>query len=285
MKAYKTKGGEVQALRGLSMHVRHGQMVSVIGPSGSGKTTLLNLLGGLDTPTAGRIKIGDHELEHLRPEELGRFRRINIGYILQTTNLLSYLTAAENVELPLIAARKSQVERQARVEELLNTVNLSNRASHRPEELSGGERQRIAIAAALANDPAIILADEPTGELDTVNAHHIVRLLVAVREELGKTIVLVTHDPSVARESQLIFSIEDGVIKSILVPSQTFSEKSFYVEGMKARIAEIDRQLNDLDSSFGHSKAEPAKYAEERYRLQQVRNNLEEELQRQGYVG
>ena len=283
VKIYKTKSDEVQALRGLTLQVRHSQMVSIIGPSGSGKTTLLNILGGLDTPTGGVVKFGDLVLQDLKPSQLMRFRQKNIGHVLQGSNLFSYLTAEENVELPMLAAGAPQVERKKRAVELLDSMGLSNRISHRPDELSGGERQRVAIASALANDPQVLLADEPTGELDTINARIVTDLLHDVSKKLGKTIVLVTHDPKVAQKSDAIFLIEDGRIKSTMTPSGTFSEVS-YVEGLKSRIVEIDDQILRLDDEFRQGKLTAASFTESRRNLDQLKNGLKQELQRLGVM-
>jgi putative ABC transport system ATP-binding protein len=284
IKVYKTRGGEVQALRGLSVRVSHAQIVSIIGPSGSGKTTLLNILGGLDTPTAGRVRIGGRELTGLKSTQLITFRRQNIGHILQTSNLLPYLTAEENIELPMLAAGTSQSKRKARVSELLKVLEMSPRARHKPDELSGGERQRIAIASAIATNPPILLADEPTGELDTVNARAVVNLLSQLSREFGKTVVLVTHDPNVAQESDSILLIEDGRIKSTATPPQLFSETSPYIEGLRIRVAEIEKQLVELDSTFRNNEMDPSKYAESRLKLEELRTNLRDELHRLGIV-
>lgn len=283
VKIYKTKSDEVQALRGLSLQVRHSQMVSIIGPSGSGKTTLLNILGGLDTPTGGVVKFGNIDLKDLKPSQLMRFRQKNIGHLLQGSNLFSYLTAEENVELPMLASGVSQTDRKKRAVELLESVGLSNRSSHRPDELSGGEKQRVAIASALANDPPALLADEPTGELDSVNAGIITNLLHVVSKKLEKTIVLVTHDPKVAQKSDMIFLIEDGRIKSTMTPSGSFSQQS-YADGLKSRIVQIDDQIRELDEAFQQRRMDAASFTESRRNLDVLKNGLKQELQRLGVV-
>ena len=177
VKAFKIGKVEVQALRGLSLEVEKGDTVSIIGSSGSGKTTLLNIIGGLDTATAGFVKVGEIEVTALGIPQLVEYRRRVVGHVFQTLNLVPTLSAAENVGLAMIAMGKSRGERKKRVAELLETIGLTNRASHKPEELSGGEQQRVAIAAALANNPELILADEPTGELDTMNSKIVVDYL------------------------------------------------------------------------------------------------------------
>ena len=207
IRVYRLGSVEVQALRGLSMEVEEGEIVSIIGPSGSGKTTLLNVIGGLDQSTGGHVQVGDIVVTALRPSQLVEYRRRTVGHVFQTLNLINTLTAAENVELPMIALGVSRGKRNERVKELLEIVGLTDRATHKPEELSGGEQQRVAIAAALANDAPVLLADEPTGELDTVNAKIVVDYLVKVNRELGKTIIMVTHDPSVARATNRILQI------------------------------------------------------------------------------
>jgi putative ABC transport system ATP-binding protein len=286
VKVYRLGKVEVQALRGLSMEVNAGESISIIGPSGSGKTTLLNIIGGLDQATAGMVEVGDLAVTALSTTDLVDYRRRTVGHIFQTLNLIPTLTAAENIELPMIAFGVSRKERAERIEELLNIVGLSDRANHKPEELSGGEQQRVAIAAALANDAPVLLADEPTGELDTVNAKIVVDYLVKVNRELGKTIIMVTHDPSVARVADRILRIEDGTIKMALTPSEVIVEEKAvsYIDQLRARIAEIDVQLQQLDKDFKMSKISGDEYTERRQSLKQIRDSLKEELHRMGVV-
>jgi ABC-type glutathione transport system ATPase component len=186
----------------------------------------------------------------------------------------------------MIALGASRGKRKQRVEELLQVVSLSERAQHRPDELSGGEQQRIAIAAALANDAPILLADEPTGELDTVNARMIVDYLVKVNKELGKTIVMVTHDPSVARAADRILRIEDGVIKMALTPSEVIVKQEVvsYVDQLRARITEITAQLEQLDKDFRSEKMNGDEYVQKRQSLKQIKDSLREELSRMGVI-
>ncbi len=286
IRVYRLGNVEVQALRGLSMDVGEGELVSVIGPSGSGKTTLLNLVGGLDQATAGLVQVGDVTVTALQPSQLVDFRRRNVGHIFQTLNLIPTLTGAENVELPMIALGISRRARHERVKELLDIVGLTERANHKPDELSGGEQQRIAMAAALANDAPVLLADEPTGELDTVNAKIVVDYLSKVNRELGKTIIMVTHDPKVARAADRILKIEDGLIKAALTPAQIVKEEAAvsYVDQLRARITDIEAQLAKLDEDFRAGKMSGDEYVERRQNLKQTKASLDEELHRMGVV-
>ncbi len=240
----------------MNLKVDAGRIVSIIGPSGSGKTTLLNILGGLDKATAGTVRVGETVLTDLRPGELVHYRRDIVGHIFQALNLIPTLTATENVELPMMAAGISGNRRESRVKELLAVVGLSERGGHKPDELSGGEQQRVAIAASLANDPPLLLADEPTGELDSVNARMVTDFLVKVNRELGKTVVMVTHDQNVARTADQIMRIEDGVIKASLTPSQIAGQdmSANYLDQLRKRMGELDKQLKQLDDDFrgGH---------------------------------
>jgi len=286
IKVYRLGSVEVQALRGLNMAVKEGEMVSIIGPSGSGKTTLLNIMGGLDTATAGSVRVGDIEVTVLSTSQLVEFRRKTVGHIFQTLNLIPTLTAAENIELPMIAMGVSRSKRAERLKMLLEVVGLTERANHKPGEMSGGEQQRVAIAAALANDAPVILADEPTGELDTVNARIIANFLVKVNKELGKTIVMVTHDPSIARVADRILRIEDGAIKASYTPAEVLEEAAAvsYVDQLRARLANIDAQLEKLDEAFKAGKISGDEYTEQRQRLKQTKASLQEELHRMGVV-
>lgn len=286
VKVYKTGKIEVQALRGVNLDINGGELVAIIGPSGSGKTTLLNVIGALDEATAGSVKVGEVEVTSLSITQLVDYRRKTVGHIFQTLNLIPTLTAEENIELPMIALGVSRGKRKQRVRELLDEVGLGERAQHRPDELSGGEQQRIAIAAALANDAPILLADEPTGELDTVNAKVVVDYLVKVNKDLGKTIIMVTHDPSVARAADRILRIEDGVIKMALTPSEVIvKEKAVsYVDQLKARIAEINVQLDQLDQDFKAGKMDGDEYVQKRQNLKHVKDSLGEELSRMGVI-
>ncbi|TLZ83383.1 MAG: ABC transporter ATP-binding protein [Methanobacteriota archaeon] len=212
IKVYRAGKSEVIALRGLDMAVSDRELVAVRGPSGCGKTTLLNLLGGIDRPTAGRIEVNGSNLVDLSDAELVRYRLQKVGFIFQFFNLVPTLTAEENVELPMRLAGKGPSARSKRTKELLELVGMTKRAVHRPDELSGGEQQRIAIAVALANDPSLLLADEPTGELDTKTGQEVLDLFQRMNQEFGKTIVVVTHDARVSQIAHRILEIRDGKI-------------------------------------------------------------------------
>jgi putative ABC transport system ATP-binding protein len=207
---------EVQALQGMDITVAEGEMLGIVGASGSGKSTLLNVLGGLDRPTGGRALVGKQELGQLSPTALDQYRRKTVGFVWQqgARNLISYLTALENIELPLTLSGQVGKPTRTRALELLELVNLSERKDHRLEELSGGEQQRVAIAIALANRPRLLLADEPTGELDTATAQTIYNLLRHLNKQLGLTMVIVSHDPGIARHVDRVVAVRDGKLAS-----------------------------------------------------------------------
>jgi putative ABC transport system ATP-binding protein len=286
VKVHKTGKIEVQALRGLNMDVKAGELIAIIGPSGSGKTTLLNIAGGLDTATAGTVQVGDITVTALSVTQLVNFRRKTVGHIFQNLNLIPTLTAEENIDFSMVAAGVPRGKRRERVKELLETVGLTDRAHHKPEELSGGEQQRIAIAAALANDAPVLLADEPTGELDTNTAKCVVDYLVKINKELGKTIIMVTHDPRVARVTDRILRIEDGIIKMAVAPSEVIVEEkaTSYTDQLKARIEELNSQLTQLDKDFKADKITGDEYTKQRTQLKQTLASLHEELSRMGMV-
>ncbi len=286
IRVYRLGDVEVQALRGLSMEIKEAEMVSVIGPSGSGKTTLLNIVGGIDQATAGLVQVGDVTVTTLQTSELVDFRRRNVGHIFQTLNLIPTLTTAENIELPMMSIGASRKLRHERVKQLLEVVGLAGRVNHKPDELSGGEQQRVAMAAALGNDAPLLLADEPTGELDTANAKIVVDYLSKINRELGKTIIMVTHDPKVARAADRILKIEDGTIKAALTPAQIREEEAAisYIDQLRARIADVDIQLTKLDEDFRASKISGDEYVEKRQSLKQTKISLTEELHRMGVV-
>jgi ABC-type lipoprotein export system ATPase subunit len=212
VKIYAVADLEVVALQGLDLVVEPGEFIAVVGASGSGKSTLLSILGGLDVPSAGRVVVAGHLVGEMGARERTRYRRQVLGFVWQQTarNLLPYLTARENVELPMLLEGVARAEREARTDWLLDLVGLASRGHHRPAELSGGEQQRVAIAIALANQPALLLADEPTGELDTNTAHDVFELLRSVNRLLGVTIVVVTHDPLVSEQVSRTIAIRDG---------------------------------------------------------------------------
>ena len=207
---------EVQALQGMDITVAEGEMLGIVGVSGSGKSTLLNVLGGLDRPTGGRALVGKQELGQLSPSDLDKYRRKTVGFVWQqgARNLIPYLTALENIELPLtISGQVGKATRQHALE-LLQLVSLYERMGHRLEELSGGEQQRVAVAIALANRPRLLLADEPTGELDTATAQAIYDLLRKLNKQLGLTMIIVSHDPGIARHVDRVVAVRDGKLAS-----------------------------------------------------------------------
>lgn len=203
----------VKALAGVSLSIKKNEYVALMGPSGSGKSTLMNILGCLDTPTGGQYILNKTDVSHLADNQLAEIRNKEIGFVFQTFNLLPRSTALENVMLPLIYAGKSSKEREARAKEVLAQVNLSDRMDHRPNELSGGQRQRVAVARALVNNPSIILADEPTGNLDTKTSIEIMSLFEDIHKN-GNTIILVTHEEDIARHAHRIVRLRDGLIET-----------------------------------------------------------------------
>jgi putative ABC transport system ATP-binding protein len=206
-----TRGSEaIHVLRDLTLDVGEGEFLALMGPSGSGKTTLLNLIAGLDRPTDGRIVVGDQEISSMSESELARWRTRNVGFVFQFYYLLPVLTAYENVELPLLLLPLTKEQRRKQVEVALDLVGLSNRMDHRPGQLSGGQQQRVGIARAMVTDPTLIVADEPTGDLDTKSADEILKLLEILRGQLNKTIIMVTHDPKAAARAQRILHLEKG---------------------------------------------------------------------------
>jgi putative ABC transport system ATP-binding protein len=194
----------------LELAIPRGDFIAVMGPSGSGKTTLLNLLGGIDRADAGEIQVGGRRIDNLSEGELARWRAANIGFIFQFYNLMPMLTAAQNVELPLLLTRLKRTERRQHVETALSVVNLADRAKHYPREMSGGQQQRVAIARAIVSDPNLLLCDEPTGDLDRTSADEILSILQLLNRDLGKTIVMVTHDPAAARYARRTLHLDKG---------------------------------------------------------------------------
>ena len=218
-KTYLLGKQSVPALRGIDLEIKNGEFIAVTGPSGCGKTTLLNLIGAIDKATRGKIIVGGTNLSTASDNTLADIRLKHIGFIFQFYNLLSYFTARENVEMPMTFLGFSKKKRRKRAVELLTSLGIGDRADHLPSELSGGEQQRVAIARALANNPSIILADEPTGDLDSVTGEEILNILVKLNQERSVTIVLVTHDPPTAQYAERILQMHDGKIaKDIASP-------------------------------------------------------------------
>ena len=223
-KIYKIADLEVVALRGLDLAVQNGEVVAIVGASGSGKSTLLNILAGYDAPSAGRVSVGGKDLLQMSSREVEEYRRIDVGFIWQQTsrNMFPYLTAMENVTLPMMLTNTPGRERSERARDLLELVGLGHRLDHTPEKLSGGEQQRVAIAVALANKPPLLLADEPTGELDDATAAEILDLFGSVNQDMGTTILIVTHDPDIAYKVGRVVMIRDGKMSTEIRRKVTF---------------------------------------------------------------
>ena len=213
-KVYYRGSERIDVLQGISIDIPEGDFLALMGPSGSGKTTLLNLLGGLDTPSQGSIEVAGEPIEKLSGARLAAWRARHIGFVFQMYNLLPVLTAARNVELPLLLTRLSSGERKRRVQVALNVVGLGNRADHYPRQLSGGQEQRVGIARAIVTDPTLLLCDEPTGDLDRKSGDEILELLKTLNREHGKTIVMVTHDPHAAACARRTLHLEKGLLVS-----------------------------------------------------------------------
>jgi putative ABC transport system ATP-binding protein len=283
VKVFRLGSVEVQALRGLSIQVDKGEMVAIVGASGSGKTTLLNILGGITRATAGNTVVAGYDVTNANPVQLVALRREIVGHIFQELNLIPTLTAYENVELPMLAAKIDGSTRKTRVEELLTIVGLADRFKHKPDELSGGERQRVAIAAAIANDPKVLLCDEPTGDLDTETGAIIVEYLHKVNKEYGKTVLMVTHDPSVARQCDRIYRIRDGQIVSVQSPTQDDQMgAASRVDVVRERLAEIKAEIARLDEQAKAGTLDLGTFAGRRVALEDRKKMFEEELHRLG---
>lgn len=283
VKVFRLGSVEVQALRGLSMQVEKGEMVAIVGASGSGKTTLLNILGGITKATAGNTVVAGYDVTNATPVQLVALRREIVGHIFQELNLIPTLTAYENVELPMLAAKTDGSTRKARAEDLLRTVGLADRMKHKPDELSGGERQRVAIAAAIANDPKVLLCDEPTGDLDTETGSIIVEYLHKVNKEFGKTVLMVTHDPSIARQCDRIYRIRDGQIISVQAPTTDDQmEATSRVDVVRERLVEIKAEIARLDEQAKAGSIDLGTFAGRRTALTDRQKLFEEELHRLG---
>jgi putative ABC transport system ATP-binding protein len=211
-KVYRRDAQELTVLDGINLHVPAGEFVALMGPSGSGKTTLLNLIAGIDRPTSGRVTVAGTDVSALSESALAKWRSRNVGFIFQFYNLIPVLSATDNVELPLLLTSLSKKERRDRALTALKVVGLADRASHYPRQLSGGQEQRVAIARAIVGDPSVLVADEPTGDLDARSAQEILELLETLNRQFGKTIVMVTHDPRAAERAHTRRHLEKGVL-------------------------------------------------------------------------
>jgi putative ABC transport system ATP-binding protein len=209
-KSYETSAEEVRALKGVDWQIGSGEAVALMGPSGCGKTTLLNMLGGVDHPTGGDILVGEQKLTALSERDLEKYRLHKVGFVFQFFNLIPTLTAVENLELPMLIAGIDPAERRERIDGLLRMVGLGAKGRKRPEELSGGEQQRVAVALALSNDPSLILADEPTGNLDSGNTETITGLFLSLAEKYGKTVIMASHDPKAVEHFRKVYNMRDG---------------------------------------------------------------------------
>lgn len=243
VKIYKVADLEVVALQGVDLQIQSGEMMALVGPSGSGKSTLMNILGGLDTPSAGHIQVGSHNLLELNQRDQVMYRRKGVGFVWQQTarNLLPYLTAQENVELPMALDGVNGRERRERAQELLRQVGLEHRYDHRPTHLSGGEQQRVAIAVAMANQPPLLLADEPTGEVDTEVSNVIFDVFRAMNQSYGVTIIIVTHDSRVSKRVDRVIGMRDGRVSTEVLRKRdaagvTLSEDEFAVLDHSGRL-------------------------------------------------
>ncbi len=214
-KSYLRGNQVIPVLTDISFDIDEGEFLALMGPSGSGKSTLLNLIAGIDKPDSGVIRIGDVDITSLDEAELAHWRAANVGFIFQFYNLIPVLTAFENVELPLLLTSLSRKERREHVEMALQVVNLTDRMDHYPGQLSGGQQQRVAIARAVVPDPEILVADEPTGDLDRISAREILDLMERLVHELGKTIIMVTHDPRAAEKAHIVRNLEKGVLNNV----------------------------------------------------------------------
>lgn len=201
---------EFEVLHGINLNVNEGEFVSIVGQSGSGKSTLMNIIGALDRPTDGEYTLDGIDIQKAKDQELSHLRNKKIGFVFQTYNLIARTSALKNVELPMMYAGVGKIERTKRAKQLLEEVGMADRMHHKPDELSGGQKQRVAIARAMANDPAIILADEPTGALDSATGRLIMDIFHRLHEEQGKTIILITHSPELSQETQRILTLKDG---------------------------------------------------------------------------
>jgi ABC-type lipoprotein export system ATPase subunit len=253
VKIYKVADLEVVALQGLDLQVQAGEMMALVGPSGSGKSTLMNILGGLDTPSAGQVRVGEHDLLGMSRQEQILYRRREVGFVWQQTarNLLPYLSARENVELPMALNHVGGNERRKLSRKLLERVGLGHRIDHRPDRLSGGEQQRVAIAVALANQPSLLLADEPTGEVDSEAAEQIFQTMRELSRDFGVTVIIVTHDINVSARVDRVVGMRDGrtsieIIRRRDAAGQTIGEEEFVILDRAGRLQLPQEYLESL---------------------------------------
>jgi len=281
-KIYRSGKLKVKALDEVDLEIFQKDFISIVGTSGAGKSTILHLIGALDKPTSGTIKVNGTDLSTLSDDELASFRKENVGFVFQFFNLIPTLTALENVAVSKMFDDNLSM---SKAEEVLRKVGLAKKVDHKPNELSEGEQQRVAIASALANDPPVILADEPTGELDTENASIVVQYLHKINKELGKTVIMVTHDPSIARVSDRILRIHDGVVQADVISTGDQDSRTVdYTELVRARISEIEVTIAGLDSQFKQGIITGEEYVKQQTNLKNSVDVLREELHRMGVV-
>lgn len=257
-KTYSRGNVTVHALKGASLQIRRREMVSIMGPSGCGKTTLLNLLSGLDRPTSGQVIVDDLEITNMRDSELTSFRLAKMGFVFQFFNLIPTLTAVENVEFPLSILGWSTDESRRKALSLLEAVGLAEKASCMPNELSGGEQQRVAIARALANSPTLILADEPTGNLDSKTATELMNLLRGLNEEEGQTMIIVTHNHEVAKATDRTLDMKDGVM--VAEEERLNRVYGYGDENLEVEMLEVQNRLDEIDQLYLTQKVDEARY-------------------------
>lgn len=280
VKVYGSGKTESVALRGLNMEVKAGEGTVVMGPSGCGKTTLFNIIGGVDKPTAGTVKVGDLIVTEASERLLEKHRLYTMGFVFQTFNLIPMLNAGENVELPMILAGTPNEERSARSKLLLDDVGLGGKLYNKPSELSFGEQQRVAIAAALANDPPVILADEPTGELDSKNAALVTDMLLGLSEKYGKTVIIATHDPRVAVKARRILRIEDGVIAGEYTPLelQQPGSQTTLSTLIRLRLDSMGKEYQTLEEKLMRGQLKVEEFSSHYNRLKNLEKALRELL-------
>lgn len=286
VKIYKVGGIKTIALRGLNLNIKRGEMRAIVGPSGSGKTTLLNIIGAMDKPDAGTVIVDGEDITKLDEKKIHEYRLKKVGFVFQFFNLIPTLTAIENVELPMILFGKPREERRKRAMELLKRMGLGDKIDRKPGQLSGGEQQRVAIAVALANDPPLILADEPTGELDTATSRQIALLFRELHKEMNKTMIIVTHDLSIAMYAEKISRIEDGQIIMNVTPAEmeTYvlspSKTEEIVARLEARKRDLFKEIKKLENDYKAGIINTDSFVSKYIELKGIIDRINEELKK-----
>jgi len=284
VKVYTVGDRGVTALRGVSLEVFNGELAIVMGPSGSGKTTLLNLIAGLDKPSSGSVYVFGRDVTRLGEGELNNLRLHRIGVVFQFLNLISRLTARENIELPMLVAGKPRDYIKRRIDELADKLGIRDKLDKMVEDLSGGEQQRVAIAAALANDPELLLADEPTAELDSENIKRVLTLFKELTEN-GKTVIVNTHDPRVAREGDRVFLLEDGLLQGIYRPRELTSDlesSKSISEYISRRLEELREEMKRLVEEFRRGEIGPDEFIKRYNRIKTLEEVFRDEFRVRG---